>query len=183
MHKTFAALAVLAATLVTTVFGTHPATASAAVNFISWPKDVIYVYDTTAKLKTADGSALWPVRAAAERWDDNNPVDFRYTTRGCPKGYQCVVVRQSELASPAVGSTATTHVGADITASSVVLDTTFGRTNNATKRRNVVCHELGHTLGLQHRLGTSSCMTSYVTNQKYPDATDIKNLNTMYGYR
>lgn len=184
MHKTFAAIAVFVAIVASSLFGVGGIpTATAAVNFVSWPKDVIYVYDMTSHLKKADGSPVWPVYAAAERWDNGNPVDFRYTTKGCPKGYQCVVVRQAELAGNVVGSAATGRRGVDITSATVILDTTFGRVNSASRRRNVICHELGHTLGLQHRTGTSSCMTSYVTNQRYPDATDVKNLKTMYGYR
>ena len=158
-------------------------TAEAAVNFVSWQKDVVYVQDLTAKLKKADGSPVWPVKAAAERWDDDNPVDFRYTTKACPKGAQCVVVKQAELPSPVVGSAATGRVGSDIVSATVVLDTTFGRTNNVTRRRNVVCHELGHTLGLQHRTGKGSCMTSHVTDERYPSKADITNLVTMYSYR
>ena len=121
--------------------------ADAAVNFVSWPEDVVYVQDLTSKIKQADGSLVWPVEAAAERWDDANPVDFRYTTKACPKGAQCVVVRQSELPAPAVGSAATGRSGADIVSAAVVLDTTFGRVNDAVRRRNVVCHELGHVNG------------------------------------
>lgn len=173
-------LAVLASSLLG--IGGTPS-AQAAVNFVSWRKDVVYVHDLTAGLKTADGSPFWPVSAAAERWDDDNPVDFRYTTQACPKGAQCVVVRQAELAPPAVGSAATGRVGNDIVSASVVLDTTFGRTNNTTRRRNVVCHELGHALGLQHRTGKGSCMVSHVTDERYPSSADIKNLVTMYGYR
>jgi hypothetical protein len=186
LSKIFLALAMFAAILGSSVFGTGataPQTADAAVSFISWPKDVIYVYDTTSKLKEKDGSQVWAVKAAAERWSAGNPVDFRYTTKGCPKDSQCVTVRQAELAAPAAGVTATGFVGADIKSSNVTLDKTFGKTNNAAKRRNVVCHELGHSLGLKHRTQTTSCLTSYVASQKYPDKTDIKNLNTMYGYR
>jgi len=184
MPKPFIAFALFAAVLVGLLFGTGvPRTADAAVSFISWQADVIYVYDTTSKIKAKDGSPLWPVYAAAERWDDANPVDFRYTTTGCPTGSQCVTVRQAELAAPAAGVTATGFVGADIRSSNVTLDTTFGKVNNYDKRRNVVCHELGHSLGLKHRTETSSCLTSYVASQRYPDTTDVKNLNTMYGYR
>jgi hypothetical protein len=146
-------------------------------------QDVIYVYDTTAKIKKADGSPVWPVKAAAAEWAKGNPVDFRYTTTGCPKNSQCVIIKQSELASPTVGVTSIATVGTDIKAVTIVLDTTFGRTNSATKRRNVTCHELGHSLGLKHRTASSSCLVSYVTTAKYPDSTDLKNLNTMYGSR
>lgn len=188
MNKTIAALAAFAAVATSSLVGygstvTAEATTTSTVNFISWPKDVIYVYDTTAALKKADGSPVWPVHAAADRWAVGNPVDFRYTTQACPTGSQCVVVRQSELAAPAIGAASVGQVGQDITSVTVVLDTTFGRTNTAAKRRNVVCHELGHSLGLKHRTATTSCLTSYSTSQQYPDATDTKNLVMMYGYR
>ena len=166
-----------------TVSGHSHIRVAAATNFISWPKDVIYVYDKTAALKKSDGSPVWPVAAAAQRWSAGNPVDLRYTPKGCPSNSQCVTVRQAEMADPTAGLTATGYVGNDIKSSNVTLDTTFGRTQSADRRRNVVCHELGHALGLTHRTAASSCLTSYVTSQRYPDATDIKNLNTMYGYR
>lgn len=184
MYKIFASIALFTAILASAVFGQGTvATADAAVNFISWPKDIIYVYDTTAGLKKADGTQVWPVKAAAERWSKANPVDLRYTTKGCPANVQCVTIRQAELADPAVGIAATAFVGADITSSNITLDTTFGRKNSAARRQNVVCHEMGHSIGIKHRAGTSSCMYPSVTSQRYPDSTDIKNLNTMYGYR
>jgi hypothetical protein len=186
MPKILLAFALFAGVLLSSLLGATtpaPAEASTKVNFISWPKDVIYVYDTTSKLKEKNGTPVWAVKAAAERWSAGNPVEFRYTTTGCPKDSQCVTVRQAELAAPAAGVTATGFSGADIKSSNVTLDTTYGKKNNEAKRRNVVCHELGHSLGLKHRTQTSSCLTSYTASQKYPDATDIKNLNTMYGYR
>ncbi len=144
---------------------------------VSWPRNVVHIQDLTAGIRTADGSPRWPVRLAAERWDDANPVDFRYSSGPCPSGAQCVVVRQAELPAPAVGSAATGRVGADLVSAVVVLDTTFGQTNGATRRRNVVCHELGHALGLPHRTGTSSCMT----DQRYPSAGDVRELVLRYG--
>ncbi len=184
MRTSLIAIASFLAVLASSLFGIGGTpTAEAAVNFVSWRQDVVYVQDLTAGLKKADGSPVWPVKAAAERWGEGNPVEFRYTTRPCPKGAQCVVVRQSELPAPAVGSAATGRVGSDIVSATVVLDTTFGRTNTATRRRNVVCHELGHALGLQHRTGPGSCMTSYVTDERYPSSADVRNLVTMYGYR
>jgi predicted Zn-dependent protease len=94
-----------------------------------------------------------------------------------------VVIKQAELADPTVGLAATSSVGADIKSSNITLDTSFGRTNSAARRQNVVCHEMGHALGLKHRTQTSSCMSAYVTSERYPDSTDVKNLKTMYGYR
>jgi hypothetical protein len=134
----------------------------------------------TAKLKKADGSPRWPVAAAAEKWDNDNPTDYRYTTTPCPAGAQCVVVQQKELAAPAVGTTATAFSGTAIVSAAIVLDTTFGKTGSAARRRNVVCHELGHALGLQHRTGTTSCMSPYVSDQRYPDKVDVQILGAMY---
>lgn len=168
-----------------TGFGDTSAAATGAPTapFNSWQKNVVYVYDTTSAIKKADGSPVWPIRAAAERWDDGNPVDFRYTTQGCPAKSQCVIVRQKELASPTVGVTTIARLGTDIKTVTIVLDTTFGRTNSAAKRRNVTCHELGHSLGLKHRAARSTCLTSYVSTVTTPDSTDIKTLNMMYGHR
>jgi predicted Zn-dependent protease len=184
MRKLFASIAVFTALLASAVLGQSAlaTTADAAVNFVSWPQDVIYVYDATAGVKK-DGKQVWPVKAAAERWSKDNPVDIRYTTQGCPANVQCVVIKQAKVAAPAVAITATTFVGADIRSANITLDTTFGSKNSAARRQNVVCHEMGHALGMKHRTTTASCMNSYVTSTKYPDATDIKNLNTMYGYR
>lgn len=181
MNKIVAASALFASVVASVLLGPGAATtASAAVSFNSWTGNVVYVYDTTSRLKRADGTPVWPVSLAAERWDNGNPVDFRYTTKPCPKDTQCVTVRQAELPSPTVGVTAISRVGTDIKAATITLDTTFGRTNTSARRRNVVCHELGHALGLKHRTATSTCLTSYAASQQYPDATDIKNLNAMY---
>ena len=181
MYKSVVVSALFASVLVSSFVGfTGSATASAAASTMSWSENVVYVYDTTSAIKKKNGSPWWPVKAAADRWDNDNPVEFRYTTQRCPAGSQCVTVRQSELAAPTVGVTTTSRVGADIRSATIVLDTTFGRTNTSARRRNVVCHELGHALGLKHRTATTSCLTSYVTTTLYPDATDIKSLNTMY---
>jgi hypothetical protein len=186
MKKLMSASAVVVSLLASALVGfsgaatAEAATAKAPVSTRSWSTPVVYVYDMTSKIDKADGSPVWPVHAAAERWDNGNPIDFRYTTKGCPVDSQCVTVKQQELAAPAVGVTSTAFVGSDIKASTIVLDKTFGRTNSAARRRNVICHELGHSLGLEHRTAKTSCLTSYATAEKFPDATDIKNLNTMY---
>ena len=101
MYKNLAVSALFASVLAALLLGpSGTTTASAAATVNSWPENVIYVYDTTSGIKRTDGAPYWPVRAAAERWDNDNPVDYRYTTKPCPKGSQCVTVRQSELASP-----------------------------------------------------------------------------------
>jgi len=181
MNKLVAGIVALGSIVASSLVGWVAApTADAAVTTYSWSTTVVYVYDTTAKITKSDGTPVWPVRAAAERWDNGNPIDFRYVTTGCPANSQCVTVKQAELASPTVGVTATASVGSEIRASTITLDKTYGRTNTSARRRNVVCHELGHSLGLEHRTSKTSCLTSYASTQKFPDATDVKNLNTMY---
>jgi len=183
MRKIFASIAVLAALIAVAVFGQSTlASASTTSTVTAWPKSVIYVYDTTAGLKKS-GQQVWPVKAAAAQWSRGGAVDVRYTSTGCPKNVQCVTVRQSELKDPTVGVTATSSVGSDIKSSSITLDTTFGSKNSAARRQNVVCHEMGHALGLKHQATTSSCMNPYVTSERYPDATDLKTLTTMYSHR
>jgi hypothetical protein len=187
MRKIVASVAVFVALLALAVLGgstlATAGTPAPKASFISWPKDVIYVYDTTSGLKKTDGTQVWPVKTVAAAWSKDNPVDIRYTTKGCPTNVQCVTIKQSELADPTVGQAVTTSAGADIKSSNITLDTTFGRKNSAARRQNVVCHEMGHSLGLEHRTQTSSCMNPYVTSERHADKTDIKNLKTMYGYR
>jgi hypothetical protein len=184
MRKIFAAVAVLAALVAMAVFGqSTSASAGTTPTVAAWPKSVIYVYDATAGLKKSDGQQVWPVKAAAARWSKGGAVEIRYTSKGCPTNVQCVTIRQSELDDPTVGLAATKIVGSDIKASAVTLDTTFGRKNSAARRQNVVCHEMGHALGLKHRDKTSSCMNPYVTNERYPDSTDLKTLASMYAHR
>ncbi|WP_375431323.1 matrixin family metalloprotease [uncultured Friedmanniella sp.] len=180
MLKPFVTLISFLAVLAASLGLASTTTASAAVTAPSWPKTVVYVYDTTAGLKKADGTPVWPVKAAAERWDNDNPVDYRYTAKPCPAGAQCVVVKQQELAGNTVGSAVTGSIGTELVSATVTLDKTFGARNSATRRRNVACHELGHALGLAHRSGETSCMTSYVTNQRNPDKTDVTTLVRMY---
>ena len=181
MYRIVARFLVFAALLASPLSGVGAiSTAQAVTSTNAWPNSVIYVYDMTSHIDKKDGSPVWPVYNAAERWDNGNPVDYRYTTKGCPAESQCVIVRQAELAAPAVGVTTIARVGTDIKTVTIVLDTTFGRTNSSAKRRNVTCHELGHALGLKHRSETTTCLTSNVTSTRYPDATDIQNLNAMY---
>ena len=147
MYRIVAQFMVFAALLASSLFGVSgTSTAQAATTVNAWAEPVIYVYDKTSHIDKKDGSPVWPVYKAAERWDNGSPVDYRYTTKGCPAGSQCVIVKQAELASPTVGVTTISRVGTEIKAVTVVLDTTFGRTNRSAKRRNVTCHELGHAL-------------------------------------
>ncbi|HSU36856.1 MAG TPA: matrixin family metalloprotease [Propionibacteriaceae bacterium] len=181
MYGSLAQVMVLAALAASSLFGAGGvATAQATTTFNAWAEPVIYVYDMTSHIDKKDGSPVWPVYKAAERWDNGNPVNYRYTTKGCPAESQCVIVKQAELASPTVGVTTIARVGTEIKAVTIVLDTTFGRTNTSAKRRNVTCHELGHALGLKHRSETTTCLTSAATSKKYPDATDVRYLNDMY---
>jgi hypothetical protein len=181
VHKIVAQFMVFAVLVASSLFGVSAmSTAQAATTFNAWAQPVIYVYDMTSHIDKKDGSPVWPVYKAAERWDNGNPVDYRYTTNGCPAESQCVIVKQAELAAPTVGVTTIARVGTEIKAVTVVLDTTFGRTNGSAQRRNVTCHELGHALGLKHRSENTTCLTSNATSMKYPDATDVKNLKEMY---
>ena len=89
-------------------------------------------------------------------------------------------VRQANLPGRTVGEATTWSIGQVIVSAEIVLDSGYGKTANYSKRRNTVCHELGHTLGLAHSHTEGSCMYEEVTATRYPSKTEIPNLNIMY---
>ena len=68
----------------------------------------------------------------------------------------------------------------------VQIEVNLAKTWNWEKRRYVVCHELGHALGLGHRpeLSSRSCMVPNFSrvsaSPAIPDATDLADLAALY---
>jgi hypothetical protein len=63
----------------------------------------------------------------------------------------------------------------------VRVDRTCHGTNSPTYNlQYILCHELGHTIGLAHEYGAGSCMGALVDGKK-PGKGDVKSLMQMYG--
>ncbi len=149
--------------------GAGPATA--AHNDPGWklPGGGIYVSDATG--------SRWPVGTAARTWSDRTDVTLRYTTGGCRPGYPCVRVReQRNCSADWVGRTS---YGSRSVRRVALNNCGTGGYSDA-ERRSLVCHELGHALGLDHRRSLGSCMATAHGASVYPDAHDVQLVNALY---
>jgi hypothetical protein len=80
-----------------------------------------------------------------------------------------------------IGAVAGSHPNQTCTRAYVQLN--LNSTFSFLGRRSLVCHELGHSLGLRHTTSTSSCMYVPPSAQNIPETYnthDINHLNTRY---
>lgn len=142
------------------------------------------------------GSA-WPVVAAFNSWNANPRLAMGYYTNPSSCGGHCV---NTAAISPAndplnvLGSNCSGVLGYTTTGSiggrnhfTEALRIRFNNSCNSvltqSQRRTIVCHEMGHSVGLDHQGVTSSCMYTggYLSNT--PNAHDFSEIhNVIYNH-
>lgn len=151
-----------------------------------WPRS-----SNPAEVKVVDSTTgAWrdAVAGAARRWSKKSsvidisvaPGDSSGSTRqSCPAPKGGVRICNGNYSGSWAGLTEVTVAGQHFQAASIKINE--GVAGGA--KRAVMCHEIGHALGLDHRPGsdTSSCMTAAVSaSQTKPDGHDLKMLKKIY---
>lgn len=83
---------------------------------------------------------------------------------GCSYSGTLVPVCYADLPSPVVGQAQLYVVGNEIRDAVIYLDPGAVPDSNASLRKNVATHEIGHVLGFAHSTESNSCMRSTITS-------------------
>lgn len=150
-----------------------------ADNAPNYPRGYVYWKDETG--------SEWPVYTSAVKWDQASRLDAVYTTGSCTSSH-CVTVREANLGTGCSAPYGETDVPAGsrghfTTNVEVRVDRQCdGRA--ASHRRELVCHELGHSIGLDDRASSvSSCMrTGNMNGSSAPTQHDYDTLHNSYGH-
>jgi hypothetical protein len=151
-----------------------------ADNDPSFPRGYVYWQDQTG--------AEWPVYSSAIEWDKASRLDAVYTSGSCTSSH-CVTVREVSFnnvgCAPPYGETSvpTTTAGHFTTDTEVRIDAQCDN-RNAADRRELVCHEMGHSIGLGERASSSAtCMrTGNMVGRTLPDGHDYEALYNSYDH-
>ena len=144
----------------------------------TYPRGYVFIQDQTP--------AAWPVYTAAIDWDQAPKLDlvWRSGANGCG---HCVPFTAPALGGAGCQGGFTDNLGLNgvhITSAHSKVDSgCAGFTYN--NRLELVCHEMGHAIGLNDRgAAAASCMRTETPlgNQIDGSAADFTNLNTAYGH-
>jgi hypothetical protein len=149
-----------------------------------FPRGFLYWVDRTG--------APWPVFSSAIVWDREPRLDAVYTSNpsACPRHCVAVFTRDLGRCTPRAGLYGitfgpTTRAGHFRERTRVVLNNRCNSGINRAQRREVACHELGHSIGLDHRPRVATCMRdgNVVNPQTTPDGHDFAMLhNRLYAH-
>jgi hypothetical protein len=150
-----------------------------ADNDPGFPRGYVYSQDQTG--------AEWPVFSSAIKWDEESRLDAVYTSGSCTSSH-CVTVHEAALAAgcsapfgvTAIPAGAAGHFTTNV---DVTIDAQCD-SRNAADRRELVCHELGHSIGLGDRAASNvTCMrTGNMIGRTLPDAHDFEALHNSYNH-
>jgi hypothetical protein len=104
----------------------------------------------------------WPVVLAARSWNANGEVRL-VRTASCVDLSPCYVVQEERLQRGVAGLAYVSSIGGKVLLARAYDD------DGWRLQREIVCHELGHALGLPHY--RRSCMSDYATG-RYPVPTE-----------
>jgi len=147
----------------------------------NYPRGYVYWLDQTG--------AAFPVYSSAIEWDKAGKLDAVYTTSSgsCPASH-CASVLNAPLeagCSPPYGLTDIPWSGPGhfTTGVRIRIDTQCS-SRNAADRRELVCHEMGHSIGIDDRAASStSCMrTGNMVGRQLPIDDDYDTLRISYSH-
>lgn len=137
-------------------------------------------------IDSAQDSWTTVMLAAAAEWSESDAVnaviepgsDARDVRRKCPPATGAVRICNFNYGATGwVGYTTAVVKGKHFVRVSIKLNSTYlGK-----KNRKVMCHEMGHGLGLGHRAEPSSCMKQG-SAQAHPDGHDYRMLERIYSH-
>lgn len=178
-------VAMLLGAAATTALGTHATPQHWADNDPSYPRGYVYWIDNTG--------AEWPVYSAAVDWDQAAQLDAIYVTSAANCPSHCVPVDEADLDAGCTGRLGVTNVVSN-TANHLLGGTAGNNTRvridrqcdgrNYADRRELVCHEMGHSLSLDHVAPAKlTCMREGdMVGQQSPNGHDYEAIGNMYDH-
>lgn len=124
----------------------------------------------------------WPVRSVSERMDNGLTINL-VVVKKCPRNRMCIrVYGVRNLPGRVVGNAATWYVNDTTVGAKIKLENKWRRNATWKQKKSLVCHEMGHALGLPHSRNPRSCM--YPIAERYrsdkPSAGDRRKLKRWY---
>lgn len=147
-----------------------------------FPRGYVYWHDQTG--------AAFPVYASAIEWDKETRLDAVYVSGGssCTSSH-CVTVSEVDFnntgcAAPYGQAYTPTGSGGHLTTDTWVHYDRQCSSRSSADRRELVCHELGHTIGLYERPeSASTCMRQgNMIGKQLPDTHDFDILHALYNH-
>lgn len=149
---------------------------------------VYYVDHTTSR---------WPVRQSTSAWNAARNIQLHYTRSGCPAGAHCVNVWDANFGNSCwqgmttwsydrYGNFINNSVDIrlnDYNGTGVCQGRSVNYYKNSAGYRQNICHEQGHTLGLDHNAAYDSCLYARIadsTSLITPDSNDLALLGWLY---